>query len=258
MRLTVIGCAGSVAGPGLPTSCYLLEADSEGRTWRVLLDLGPGAIGPLQEVVYPATLDGILISHGHLDHCADLASLSVLLRYGPSAGAGHAPIPLWGPEGIGERVRQLEGSSDDSGLAPFAWWPLAAGKRRSLGPFTVTVARAWHPVPALAYRIEGPSESGGDAVLVFTGDTDMCDEVVALAKGADFLLAEAGWADRAENPPGIHLTGAQAGELARRAGAQRLVVTHIPPWASSVGTLEQARAEHADTTLARPGRVFDI
>lgn len=258
MRLTVVGCAGSVAGPGLPASCYVLEADAGGRTWRLLLDLGSGAIGPLQAVVYPATLDGILISHGHPDHCADLASLSVLLRYGPSAGDGHAPIPLWGPEGIDERLRQVEGSADDSGLAPFAWSALEPGVTRTLGPFTVTAARAWHPVPALAYRIEGPSESGGVAMVVFTGDTDLTDEVVEAATGADLLLAEAGWADRAVNPEGIHLTGTQAGELAQRAGVHLLVVTHIPPWASVLGTLDQARAAHADATLARPGRVFDV
>ena len=215
MRLTVIGCAGSVAGPHNPASSYLLEADAgvgaEARTWRLLLDLGSGAIGPLQAVLDPATLDGILISHGHPDHCADLASLSVLLRYGPAMGTGLAPIPLWGPEGIDERIQQVEGATDGGGLAPFAWQPLAEGETRSLGPFTVTTARAWHPVPAFAYRIEGPSESGEDVVLVFTGDTDLCDEVVALATDADLLLAEAGWADRAENPPGIHLTGAQAG-----------------------------------------------
>lgn len=258
MKLTIIGCAGSVAGPDNPASSYLLEADSDGRTWRLLLDLGSGAFGPLQAIVDPAMIDGILVSHGHPDHCADLASLSVLLRYGPAKGTDLAPIPLWGPEGIDERIRQVEGSSDDAGLAPFAWSALAPGESRSLGPFTVTAARAWHPVPALAYRIEGPSESGAPATLVFTGDTDVSDEVVAVAAGADLLLAEAGWADRAENPRGIHLTGAQAGQIATRAGVGHLVVTHIPPWASVLGTLEQARAEHADATLARPGRVFEV
>ncbi|NYI42015.1 MBL fold metallo-hydrolase [Demequina lutea] len=258
MRLTVIGCAGSVAGPDNPASSYLLDAEADGRTWRLLLDLGSGAIGPLQAVLDPATLDGILISHGHPDHCADLASLSVLLRYGPSSGTGLAPIPLWGPDGIDERVRQVEGASDDAGLAPFAWRALAPGETRSLGPFTVTAARAWHPVPALAYRIEGPSESGGAATVVFTGDTDLCDDIVAIAADADVLLAEAGWADRAENPIGIHLTGAQAGELARRARAKRLVVTHVASWVDPTATLAQARAEHPHAVLAAPGVVFDI
>ncbi|NTV39221.1 MAG: MBL fold metallo-hydrolase, partial [Demequinaceae bacterium] len=239
MRLTVIGCAGSVAGPDNPASSYLLEADAGGRTWRLLLDLGSGAVGPLQAVIDPAAIDGILISHGHPDHCADLASLSVLLRYGPALGGHLAPIPLWGPEGIDERVRQIEGASDFSGLTPFAWSPLEAGETRALGPFTVTAARAWHPVPALAYGIEGPSEFGGQAKFVFTGDTDLCPEVIEIAADADLLLAEAGWAHRRENPQGIHLTGTQAGELARRSGAKRLVVTHVASWVDPAATLAQ-------------------
>ncbi len=258
MRLTVIGCAGSVAGPNNPASSYLVEADADGRTWRLLLDLGSGAMGPLQALVDPAVIDCILVSHGHADHCADLASLSVLLRYGPSAASSLAPIPLWGPEGIDERVRQIEGARDHAGLAPFAWRAFDAGETRTLGPFIVTAARAWHPVPALAFRIEGPSKSGGRAVLVFTGDTDLSDEVVAVAANADLLLAEAGWADRAKNPPGIHLTGARAGELARRSGANHLVVTHVASWVDPAATLAQAHAEHPHAVLAAPGVVFDI
>ena len=49
MRLAVIGCSGSFAGPDSAASCYLLEAeDADGATWRILLDLGSGALGPLQ------------------------------------------------------------------------------------------------------------------------------------------------------------------------------------------------------------------
>lgn len=262
MRLTVIGCAGSVAGLDNPASCYLVEADTiqggEARTWRLILDLGGGAIGPLQGVIDPATIDGILISHGHQDHCADVASLSVLLRYGPAARSGLAPIPLWGPAGVDARVRQIDGADDGAGLAPFAWEPLAPGEKRTLGPFTVTAARAWHPVPALAYRIEGPGESGTSAVLVFTGDTDLADDVVALSAGADVLLAEAGWAHRLDNPAGIHMTGAQAGQLASRSGAKRLIVTHVASWVDPTETLAQARAWHTDAVLAKPGVIVAV
>lgn len=258
MRLTVIGCAGSVAGPHNPASCYLLEATHQGRTWRMVLDLGSGTLGPLQRVTDPARVDAVLISHGHVDHCADLAALSVWRRYGPSAGEGLPPIALWGPQGIDARLRQLEGSEDDAGLEPFDWSPLDAGLTRTLGPFTVTSYEAWHPVPALAYRISGPAEGGGAAVLTFTGDTDLSESVVEAARDADLLLAEAGWAHREQNPPGIHLTGAGAGELAARSGAKRLVVTHVASWVDPAATLEQARRAHASAVLAAPGVVFEV
>lgn len=44
MRLTVVGCSGSIPSPRSPASCYLLEAEG----FRLVLDLGSGALGPLQ------------------------------------------------------------------------------------------------------------------------------------------------------------------------------------------------------------------
>ncbi len=268
MRLVVVGCAGSVAGPEMPASCYVVEADAEGRTWRIALDLGSGAFGPLRGVMDPAELDGVFISHGHPDHCADLTALSVWLRYGPPAQKTRLAMPLFGPHGIDRRLSELEGeisatpgadahgAGDDGG--PFAWAAMAPGDTARVGPLTVTAFEAWHPVPALAYRIAGPAAGGGEAVLTFTGDTDLNDEMVEAARGADLVLAEAGWAHRPVNPPGVHMTGAQAGELARHAAARRLVVTHVASWVDPAETLIQARGAFPEAVLAAPGVVFTI
>ena len=87
MILTVIGCTGSFAGPDSPASCYLLTGtDHEGRTWRVLMDLGNGSLGALQRHIELSEIDAVLISHLHPDHCVDLAGLHVacLLYTSPS------------------------------------------------------------------------------------------------------------------------------------------------------------------------------
>ncbi|MCB0895289.1 MAG: MBL fold metallo-hydrolase, partial [Nocardioidaceae bacterium] len=69
MRLTIVGCSGSYPGPEAPASCYLLEADDAGgRTWRVLLDLGNGALGALHRYADPLAVDAVLLSHLHADH----------------------------------------------------------------------------------------------------------------------------------------------------------------------------------------------
>ena len=57
MRLTVVGNSGSYPGPASPASCYLLEAEHDGRAFRVLLDLGSGALGALHTYVDPLTVD---------------------------------------------------------------------------------------------------------------------------------------------------------------------------------------------------------
>ena len=51
MKLTVLGCSGSLPGPDSPAAGYLVESDG----YRVVLDLGNGALGALQRYVRHAT-----------------------------------------------------------------------------------------------------------------------------------------------------------------------------------------------------------
>ena len=114
MRLTVVGCSGSYPGPDSPASCYLLEADHDGRTWRILLDLGSGALGPLHRYADPLAIDGVFLSHLHADHCLDLCGYHVLRRYHPD---GPQPrVPVWGPHGTADRMARAYDLPLDPGM----------------------------------------------------------------------------------------------------------------------------------------------
>ena len=94
MRLVVVGCAGSFPSPESAASSYLVQADdADGRTWNLLLDLGNGALGPLQTHLDPSCLDAIAISHTHADHVADIPVLGVMLRYAPTGCPRTEPMP---------------------------------------------------------------------------------------------------------------------------------------------------------------------
>lgn len=241
MILTVVGCSGSVAGPDSAASCYLLEAHDGARPWRIVFDLGSGAVGPLQRYVDLGAIDAVLLSHSHPDHAADAQALSVALRYGYPDPL-RDELPMYGPTGIGEVLGE-PGSSEPFAITELSPTPTSTVSL-TIGPLNITVAPAWHPVPALAFRVDGPGEDGGRVTLTYTGDTDRCEAVDALADGADVLLAEAGWAqgDTPVGRDGVHLTGRQAGELARDARPGRLVLTHIPPWGDREATAIKARA----------------
>ncbi len=252
MRLTVVGCSGSFAGPDSAASCYLLECEHEGRTWRVLLDLGSGALGSLQRFVDPLTVDAVLVSHLHPDHYFDISGLYVMWRYHPDGA--RPPIPVWGPRGIAKQSARAYGLRKDPGMsAEFDFHEYDEQPIR-LGPFTITASQVVHPITAYGLRIESEG-----AVLVYSGDTGPCPELVELAAGADLLLAESAFVESADNPVDLHLTGKQAGTAATEAGAARLVLTHIPPWHDVEVCLKEARESYGGPLEAAvPGATYTL
>lgn len=262
MRLTVVGCSGSIPGPASAASCYLVEHDDEsGRTWRVLLDLGSGALGPLQDHCDPRDLDAVLLSHLHPDHCLDVTGLHVLLHYHPDG-----PVPggvlVAGPAGVEQRLLNAHDPEPGLGIRPggvpmgahldfVEWQP---GVPVTIGPLTVTPIRVDHPVEAYGLRIEA-----GRAVLAYSGDTGPCDGLQAVARDADVFLCEAAFTPADGDVSGVHLTGHEAGEAAAKAAVARLVVTHVPPWHSpDAAAAEAAAVFGGEVQAARPGLVIEI
>jgi ribonuclease BN (tRNA processing enzyme) len=253
MRLTIIGCSGSFAGPGSAASCYLVEADdAEGRTWRILLDLGSGALGALQQFADPDAVEAVFFSHLHPDHCLDLCGYYVMRKYHP--GGALPPIPVWGPAGVAARMTRaydLANEDDMSGEFDFHEYD---DRPVEIGPFVVEPVRVAHPVPAYAIRV-----TAGGRTLAYTGDTGPCEALDRLADGAGLLLAEASFRQDAHNPPDVHLTGHQAGEVAARNGVARLVITHVPPWYSVDEMLAEARRAYAgEVSAAVPGASYPV
>lgn len=263
MRLTIVGCAGSFPGPDSAASCYLVQAeDPAGRTWSLVLDLGNGALGPLQRAIDPADVDAVGLSHLHADHVSDMGALYVYLRYRPSATGSHRrpAIRVHGPFGTASRLAEaygLEpGESMSEQLAVHVWQP---GHPVVVGPMTVTPVAVEHPVPAYGVRVIGPAEGDPQlaVTLAYTGDTDSCAGLDDLARGADVLLAEASFVEGRDEVRGIHLTGRRAGQAADNGGARRLVLTHVPAWTPTEIPLEEAQQVYAGPVeVARPGMVI--
>ncbi|MCV2396160.1 MBL fold metallo-hydrolase [Actinotalea sp. M2MS4P-6] len=263
MRLTVVGCAGSFPGPHSAASCYLVQADdAHGRTWSVLLDLGNGALGPLQTHVDPADLDAVALSHLHPDHVADISGLYVYLRYHPDLTPGRAPLPVHGPFGTASRLADaygLDPGEEMTGQLVVHTWQ--AGHPVQVGPMRLTPVPVRHPVPAYGVRVEGPSEQDPDrtVTIAYSGDTDACVGLDDLATEADLLLAEAAFVEGRDEVRGIHLTGRRAGEAAARGGTRTLLLTHVPAWnPPGVAAAEAAEVFDGTVTTAVPGMVVEL
>lgn len=263
MRLTVLGCAGSFPGPGSAASSYLVQADdADGRTWNVLLDLGSGALGPLQQHCDPASVDAVALSHLHPDHMADLCGMYVYLRYNPAQGSRRR-VDVHGPQGTAARIAEaygLEaGESMDEHLTVRTWEHRRAVQ---VGPLRLTPVAVRHPVPAFGFRVEGPAEDdpGRTVTLAYTGDTDSCPGLDELALDADLLLAEAAFVEgRDDAVRGIHLTGRRAGQAAAAGRSGRLVLTHVPAWNDPGTAVAEAQEVYGgEVTLAVPGAVLRL
>jgi len=251
MELTIVGCSGSYPGPDSPASCYLVTADDGERDWRILLDLGNGALGALHNYADPLAIDAVLLSHLHADHCVDMTSYYVLRKYHPS---GVQPrIPVYGPKGTARRLAKAYDLPHTPGMREeFSFHRYR--ETFQVGPFEITPVRVDHPVPAYALRIRV-----GDTVLAYTGDTGPTDALVEIAQGADLFLAEAAFREGEDNPPSLHLTGREAGQVAAKAEVKRLVLTHIPPWHSREDALAEAvEVYDGPAELAHAGAVYSL
>lgn len=246
MKLTVIGCSGSMPGPDSPASCYLIEHEGI----RLVLDLGNGSLGALQAAVALDSIDAIVLTHLHADHCLDACSLVVWHRY---AAPASPRVRLYGPSETLDRLGAAYEFPAESLSDVYDFTPLAADSAVEIGAVHLRFARMNHPVTTYAVRVEA-----GGASVVYSGDTGECPALVELARDADVLLCEASAPDdEPDYPPDLHLTGAQAGEHAAAAGVSRLLLTHVPPWVNAGTQLAAARTAFLGAELVGAGQVVE-
>lgn len=251
----MVGCSGSFAGPASPASCYLVRAESGGRTTSVLLDLGSGALGALQRHIGLDELDAVLLTHLHPDHCADLTGLYVTRKYWPS-GPLEGALPVHGPAGTAQRVAQMYHGLPEGGMEQhFAFHRLVDRSPVVIGPLTITPVRVEHPVEAYGFRVEADG-----AVLAFSGDTDSTPALTPLFTGADLVLADAAFVDGRDEAGGIHLSGSRAAKAALEAGGvRRLMLTHIPAWNDpEVCRAQAATVWPGEVELAEPDATYEV
>lgn len=236
----MVGASACAPTPIGAASGYLIDHPSG----TLLLDCGPGVVARLAEIGALDRLTGVVISHRHADHSADLIALA-FRRAWPVT---RETLPLWAPSGFASVLAGLDvvyGIPTITELAApasaaFELTEIEPGSAAQLGDLRMLTRRAIHPVPTLSMRF--PSLD-----FVYTADTGPSAELVQLCLGVGVLLAEATYihADGVDIKAHGHLTARTAGELAACAGVGELVLTHL------------ADPDRADQALAEAASVFD-
>lgn len=252
MRITVLGKSPAWQDPRGACSGYLVE--SGGRC--VLLDCGNGVFAKLRAVREFTDVCAVVVSHLHADHFFDLVPYAYALTYSHQAKATAARPALYAPPGAREAFRRITGAWDAEELIEDAFElheydPAAA---IDLDPLRVRFHEVPHYISTYAVRV-----SDGAGSFTYGADCRPNDEIVAFARDTDLLMLEATLEAPEEEGDRGHMTPSEAGEHARRAGARRLVLTHISAdhdatWARD----EAARAYGGDAELAAEGAVYEI
>lgn len=250
LSLTVLGSATPCPSPGNACSGYLV-ASGDTRLW---VDAGTGTLAELQRHTELDRLDAIWISHLHADHSADLLTAYYRALY--TKIELPAPIPLYGPPGIAERLAHfLTNTPVRSPIeAAFAVHELHDGHQAEVGHLTLTTAAVAHGMPAFAVRVQD-----GDKSMVYSGDTAPCASLTKLAGDCDALLCEAESATAPADGMVVHHTPEDSGETARAANARRLIVTHVGPFLTPEEAVARAATRYESRIdYAAPGTSFTI
>ncbi len=235
MELIIIGSGTGV--PSLKRGSPSLAVRAGGRL--LLLDVGSGTLRSLLRYGLDfSAIDLLALSHLHPDHVGDLIPFLFATRY--SLGyTRQEPFTLLAARGFREFHEKLteifrQWVEPPAGLMEVQELSPEGRDEVRLAGLVIKSAPTNHTEGSLAYRVEAGGRS-----LVYSGDTDLSDSLVDLARGADLLVLEAA------NPFKVkgHLTPAEAGRLAREAGVARLVLTHFYPPCDEVDVAALAAAQ---------------
>ncbi|WP_027362961.1 MBL fold metallo-hydrolase [Desulfospira joergensenii] len=215
---------------------------------QILVDAGPGTMGQLLKLgVHIDDIDMILLSHFHLDHCAEVAPIIFATKY-PRFDR-EKPLTLAGGSGIRdlfEGLNQVFGRSLDMEDSDFRIIEFPEKGRLDFKEMGIGYTRVIHKPESRAYRFTDPS----GFCIVYSGDTDFSEDLIEFSEDADVLICESALPDALKIDK--HLTPSLAGEIASRAGVKKLVLTHFYPECDDADMEGECRNTYGgDLVLAR-------
>lgn len=244
LDVTVLGSAAMFATRQRACSGYLLRL-AQNHLW---LDAGAGTWRNLLAHVDYEQLDGIILSHRHIDHTSDVFQAFHARRHGGPEPL--PPIPLWAPEETLERLTAYVHDLDES----FDLRPIRAGDDLEVLGARLSFTAMAHWADTVGVRVE---LAGG--VLAYSSDTGLEADISGLARGADLFLCEATMQDADPRSEG-HLKASEAAGIAAEAGVERLVLTHLPPGRDLGLSLAEAHKHSGGITveLADDGKRYEV
>jgi ribonuclease BN (tRNA processing enzyme) len=252
IQMTVLGKSPSWPDAGGACSGYLVEHEDT----CLLLDCGSGVLSKLRLHRDYLQVDAVVLSHLHADHFLDLFPFAYALTYSPRQTSPRARPQLHAPSGARDVFRQIAGAWGGEELieTAFALTEYETADEPRVGSLRLRFREVAHFVPTRAVEV-----AAGTARLTYGADHGPSDDLVEFATGTDLLLMEATLSEPETEQPRGHLTAAEAGEHGRRAGARRLVITHLTDELDATAAQhEAARTFEGPVEVATDGAVYAV
>jgi ribonuclease BN (tRNA processing enzyme) len=215
-----VGSGDSFGSGGRFQTCILVD----GPQSRFAIDFGTSSLIALaQQGLEHNSIDAILLTHLHGDHCGGVPFLLVDAMLGAKR---NRPLTIAGPRDLQRRMAEIQqalfpGSQVMTPKFPLEWIELEPGRPHNILDLTVTAQRARHTVETnpIALRVEV-----GGRVVAYTGDTEWTDDVARVAHAADLFIAECYFY---EKPIKWHLNYPAIAAHRSEFGARRVILTHM-------------------------------
>jgi len=248
MKLIVLGSGTCVPSLKRNAPGYYMEADG----LQILVDCGSGTLLQLERAGRSyKDIDAVFITHKHPDHFSDLMPLIQALLATPKFKR-EKKLSIIGPAEFITYYNKAIFTVLGEHLN-FPVETVEIGEKFNFIPFQILSAKTVHSRDSLAYRFEY-----GDTSVVFTGDTDYDEGIVALSGKSDMLIADCSYPDRMKARG--HLTAKECGLIAKKAEVKKLLLSHIYPVNESDQDLirESKEAFDGEVVLAEDLMEFDF
>jgi ribonuclease BN (tRNA processing enzyme) len=264
VKITVLGKSPSWQDADGACSGYLIEDAGV----CMLLDCGNGVFSKLRCFRDYIDVDAVVISHLHADHFLDLVPYSYALTYAPRQQP--VPVDRWpgtdnparprlvAPQGAKETFRRVVGSWGDEDLIEnaFRLEEYEPNSTLEIDGLRLRFKDVPHFTETSAIDI---ATSNGGGRFTFGADCSPTEELVEIARDTDLLMVEATLPRPERTGIRGHLTPAEAGEHARRAGARRVVLTHISDELDELWARRSAEETFGGPVeVAREGAVYEV